>query len=182
MDYAALVASVVALLIAVFGSEISYKRSNLIAEKVLVKTWHNNVLYIRLAVKNEPKVINRVEAKQVEVNVVEKTNKKAITNNFVPAPLEWTHPTSNDNLTQRSIRPNQTALLDICRWYKPPNNNRHLLMIRAPHVDNTDITNVDVGDTKLKLSVYQASGQKLDWTIKINWPDTESEPKVKFLS
>lgn len=186
MDLAALAAfaaSLVALFIAVFGGVISYKRSNLIPSKKLVKTVHTDAsgvaaLYFRLEVENKPHKLNRLKAVDVEVDVIKKYNKTSTNNNFVPAPLEWTHPTNDNNRIQRTIRPNQTALLDICQWWQPLNASAHQLTIRAPHIFHSNITNIDPGKTKLTLAVWQESGQKMIWEINISWENTEQEPII----
>jgi len=180
----AAIATVAAVLVALFGKLFSRRfleRSRLEPEPNIHVARHpgngdpNDATYFRLGVLNNSS--NRLgQAKDVVVTVESKSPDP--NDNFIPAPLEWTH----RGALGITINPNQRVMLDICRWWKPERDHNYYVHLRCPTMDGQPIAALAQGNTTLLLRVSQDSGVGKQWKITVSWPKMDKPPQVELTS
>ena len=126
----------------------------------------------RIAVKNNsPNIAKFVEAYVEEITDTDSGTQRQ-RKNFLPFPLAWTHVFVGPNLgTIRDIQGNQTVYLDIF----VTKNKQYSLQtpIKGPGLDQfCELTK----DSKLKIKIYQESGQVVSIIVVTKWDGEENNP------
>lgn len=169
----AIVASVVALFIAVFSDTLRkvFLNGNLYVDKVLDhKQGNGDLILYRLLITNK----GNYPAKDVEVYVDNVIGK----NNFLPVPLIWTH--ARAYMTPgvyRNIHPNQSVMLDLCEFTK----SRKLLKFRLAAGDEVeDFCILDGNNKEITLKIYQEDGKTISVKLKLTWA-SEELPQISII-
>ncbi len=175
-------ASIVALVIAIFGDRLKglYSRSDLVIKSVQKDLQDQNVvgrpgdIYYRLAVLN----MGNEQAEDVEAYVQEIKDDGVVRSKFLPVPLRWTHVRiKNSTGSYRNIHPYQTVLLDFLIFHKEIKHTRFLLYAGE---EIADYSRVVAANTEAELVVYQKKGIAVRKKIKIIW-DEITDPEVQIL-
>lgn len=120
----------------------------------------------RIAIKNNK---NGFKAVGIEVYVEEMEDNGILRENFLSVPLRWTHGQVNNDIV-RDVYPNQTVWLDIFDYIWNPKTGGgtvKLSLVAGMEVDSFSEVNNEI--TRLKLSLYQKSGQIIPIRLKIVW-------------
>lgn len=156
-------AALAALTIAIWGKSLKniFYKPNL---ELLgaIENIQNNQGHTRLIFKNQ----GNATAEEVEAYVNNVTDNGVLRAGFLPVPLSWTH---NGWPPSRSFHPNQVGYLDLCRRDDINDLNSKPILVLAAGAGVPLYQDIYSGETKIKLVVYQKSGQVIFYELILKW-------------
>ncbi len=156
------VSGIAALLVffyALYRDNISYHfRKPKLKFVKIIKSSQKSECVCRLVIKNDSNHL----AKNVEFDIERIIHNKKRRENFIPAPLSWTH---NNKNPFRDIYPKQTTYLDVITIKENKNP-----MVYAPNIwDIPNLVEIKEGSTTLELKYYTENGKTDSLKLEVNW-------------
>lgn len=186
--WAVIVALAVAVLSPVYIDYLNRrpKKSNLLLHDVMVRNQDNDptvyepkVLDIgRLVITN----MGKFSAKSVQAYIERISDDGERREDFIPMPLTWTHGHLNPTgAITRDIYPNQTVYLDVFLNVLDIEvvHDRSVLLSVGTGREVDSFSKVALGQSELKIRLYQESGQVSEANIKIGW-DGVNVPTIEL--
>lgn len=166
-----------ALAIAIWGEALKKKlgrwRSNLEIKKEIVPITQrykngSKIICCRLAVENKGKDT----AREVFADVMYIKEEGSLREDFISAPLNWTHLTE-----QRNIHPTQTCFLNLVQVELE--RNVPFLRLSTRGFGIRTLERLEKGETELKVVIFPADGEQKACVIRFSWDGTFDAPKFE---
>lgn len=165
------------------NSKLIFVKSSVISQDPAIEEDDKNLSRImnvgRVVVKNEGK--NKAVAVEVFIEKIIFDGEER--KDFIPMPLNWTHgQLSKSGPIVRDIYPNQTVYLDIFNHIYDTgfvNENLVIFAVAVGH-GNDNLSQMNVGESELHVTLYQESGQVDTLKLKCNY-DGKSTPSISII-